>query len=220
MQSVKPDTSKCPRGEPCQCALITHAKPVVQLQSTYPIKDIDKIMEEVNLNDNVKYMNYYNKISDGVVTRILRPDIIFIKDCKTNYEEKIVKMNILLNLTLFESQIMDKLTEKYKFFNNLSTIESISDNIVSLIDIIDFIKNDVNVIKNYLDEENNKLKDEINKLNNEITQIYLTIYNISGVCLFLIIFLYICTNNNFNVIINNYKNISDILYNNYIKYIT
>ena len=72
-------------------------------------------MDEVSLNDNIKYINPSYRVCDGIVTRILRPDIIFVKDNKTDYEEKITINNFILNLTTFESCILQKLEKKHNF---------------------------------------------------------------------------------------------------------
>ena len=83
-------------------------------------------MEEIALNDKIKYVNYVNKISEGTISRILRPDTLFVKDSKTNYEEKINKVNIILNLTVFETNIMDKLSTKYEFLNTVDLTNFVS----------------------------------------------------------------------------------------------
>lgn len=190
------------------------------MRSIYPIKDTDKIMEEVNINDMIKYLNYVNKMSDGVVTRILRPDIIFVKDSKTNFEEKIIKTSIILNLSVFEVQIMDKLSEKYKFINNLKALETVSENITSVIDIIDFIKTDINMIRIYISEENDKLKNRIFELHNEIYNIYKTIYNCCIIFLLLITFMFLSNNKNYLEVYNSLKIITMFVYDNYVvKYL-
>ena len=83
------------------------------------------------LNDEVKYMNYANKLSDGVIERILRPDIIIVKDTNTQYEEKINKSNILINVSIVEKNIL------YKLIKNQNNNHEI-------------LINDINMIVNHL----------------------------------------------------------------------
>jgi len=172
------------------------------MQSVYPLKDPYKIMEDISLNDTVKYFNYVNKLSDGIIIRIIRPESIFVKDLKTNYEEKIFKANIILNVTLFETQVMDKLSEKYQFINNIKYLESVSGNINAVIDIIDCIKNDTTAIKDHINDETNKLKIEILRLNKDIEKITRSSFHDS---IFMLIMLIFIIYNNANLISNIHK---------------
>lgn len=117
------------------------------MQSIYPIKIMDNIPEDISLGDVIKYMNYGNKLTDGVVQRILRPDILFVKDSKTQFEEKIYKSNIVINITIIEKSILDKLSEIHNFDQNTKVIITINNNIEKLTDIIEKLKDDNNKLK-------------------------------------------------------------------------
>jgi hypothetical protein len=108
---------------------------------------MDTIPEDISLGDVIKYMNYGNKLTDGIVQRILRPDILFVKDTKTNFEEKIYKSNIVINLTILEKSILDKLSETHNFDYNTKVIITINDNILKITDIIEKLKEDNNNLK-------------------------------------------------------------------------
>jgi len=99
---------------------------------------------EMMLNDEVKYMNYTNKLSDGIIERILRPDILIVKDTNTQYEEKINKSNILINISIVEKNIL------YKLIKNQNNNHEI-------------LINDINMIVKHL---NNTQDDIINDINN------------------------------------------------------
>jgi hypothetical protein len=117
------------------------------MQSIYPIKTMDNIPEDISLGDVIKYMNYGNKLTDGVVQRILRPDILFVKDTKTHFEEKIYKSNIVINITIIEKSILDKLSETHNFDHNTKIINTINNNMEILMDIIEKLKEDNNNLK-------------------------------------------------------------------------
>lgn len=128
------------------------------MQLIYPIKTMDNIPEDISLGDVIKYMNYTNKLSDGVILRILRPDILFVKDTKTQFEEKIYKSNIVINITILEKSILDKLSDTNNFDYNSKVINTINDNMVILMDIIEKLKDDNNKIKKkieILENQNN-----------------------------------------------------------------
>jgi hypothetical protein len=108
------------------------------MQLIYPLKTMDNIPEDISLGNVIKYMNYTNKLSEGVIQRILRPDILFVKDTKTQYEEKIYKSNIVINLTILEKSILDKLSEIHNFYHNTKIINIINDNTVKIIEILEF----------------------------------------------------------------------------------
>jgi hypothetical protein len=52
--SSKPDTSRCPRGEPCQCALITQSVPKVQPDDNR-LKDIENTLQFLHQKQNAQY---------------------------------------------------------------------------------------------------------------------------------------------------------------------
>jgi len=52
--SSKPDTSRCPRGEPCQCALITQSVPKVQTDDNR-LKDIENTLQFLHQKQNAQY---------------------------------------------------------------------------------------------------------------------------------------------------------------------
>jgi len=114
---------------------------------------MDNTPENISLGDVVKYMNYRNKLIDGVVQRILRPDILFVKDSNTEYEEKIYKSDIVINITILEKSILNKLSENYNLDYNSKTIITINENTLKIMNIVEKLKDD-----------NNKLKEKIEYL--------------------------------------------------------
>jgi hypothetical protein len=52
--SSKPDTSRCPRGEPCQCALITQSVPKFQPDDNR-LKDIENTLQFLHQKQNAQY---------------------------------------------------------------------------------------------------------------------------------------------------------------------
>jgi hypothetical protein len=165
------------------------------MQSIYPLKNFYKIMEEIALNDKIKYVNYVNKISEGTISRILRPDTLFVKDSKTNYEEKINKVNIILNLTVFETNIMDKLLTKYEFLNTIDLTNFVSKNIDTIVNIINIIKSENDSIKIDIDaihDSVDTLKDESLELNEYIRNVNNKIKNIIIVNIVFFVFAIIC----------------------------
>lgn len=149
------------------------------MQSIYPSKNPDKIMDEVALTDKIKYMNYINKLSEGTITRILRPDTIFVKDEKTHFEEKISKGNIILNLTVFETNILDKISERYQLFNTIELTNVISKNIDTIITIVTTLKDEnettritVNELKSELENKLGYIQDSVSALKNESFELY------------------------------------------------
>ena len=53
--ATKPDTSKCPRGEPCQCALITQSVPKAQPFQDNNLKDIENTLQFLHQKQNAQY---------------------------------------------------------------------------------------------------------------------------------------------------------------------
>jgi hypothetical protein len=126
-------------------------------------------MEEVALNDRVKYMNYINKLSEGTITRILRPDTIFVKDEKTHYEEKINKISIILNLTVFETNILDKISERYQLFNTIELTNFVSKNIDTIISIVNTLKDESETIQITVNELKSELKNELGDIQDSVS---------------------------------------------------
>jgi hypothetical protein len=130
---------------------------------------------EMMLNDEVKYMNYANKLSDGVIERILRPDIIIVKDTNTQYEEKINKSNILINVSIVEKNIL------YKLIKNQNNNHEI-------------LINDINMIVKHLNNTQDDIINDINNMNNKnnyekkIIYFIFSCINILFLILFLIMF--------------------------------
>jgi hypothetical protein len=154
-------------------------------------------MEEIALNDKIKYVNYVNKISEGTISRILRPDTLFVKDSKTNYEEKINKVNIILNLTVFETNIMDKLSTKYEFLNTVDLTNFVSKNIDTIVNIINIIKSDNDSIKIDIDtlkDDSLELNEYVKKVNNKLKNIIIV-----NVAFFVFVIIY-------NLYYSNYMN--------------
>lgn len=167
------------------------------MHSIYPLKNFYKIMEEIALNDKIKYVNYVNKISEGTISRILRPDTLFVKDSKTNYEEKINKVNIILNLTVFETNIMDKLSTKYEFLNTVDLTNFVSKNIDTIVNIINIIKSDNDSIKIDIDtlkDDSLELNEYVKKVNNKLKNIIIV-----NVAFFVFVIIY-------NLYYSNYMN--------------
>jgi hypothetical protein len=181
------------------------------MQLIYPLKTMDNIPEDISLGNVIKYMNYTNKLSEGVIQRILRPDILFVKDTKTQYEEKIYKSNIVINLTILEKSILDKLSEIHNFDHNTKIINIINDNTVKIIDIIDILK-----------EDNNKLKKRVEILEFRNTM-YLLFY-ILMILIFIIFYsIYPTEFNNFGLIFYNssmiyYNKIQTYLISQFVEY--
>ena len=53
--SSKVDTSKCPRGEPCQCALMTQSVPKAQPFQDNHLKDIENTLQFLHQKQNAQY---------------------------------------------------------------------------------------------------------------------------------------------------------------------
>lgn len=51
----KVDTSKCPRGEPCECALITQSVPKVQPEKDSRLQDIENTLQFLHQKQNAQY---------------------------------------------------------------------------------------------------------------------------------------------------------------------
>jgi hypothetical protein len=170
---------------------------------------MDNIPEDISLGNVIKYMNYTNKLSEGVIQRILRPDILFVKDTKTQYEEKIYKSNIVINLTILEKSILDKLSEIHNFDHNTKVINTINDNTIKIMDIIDKLKDNYDKLKKKLEilESQNNIDD------NTMYYLFFTF-----MIMFFIIFysIYPGKFNNFGLIFFNY---SMIYYNKIQTYI-
>jgi hypothetical protein len=148
-------------------------------------------------------MNFINKLSDGTIERILRPDILFVKDSKTQYEEKIYKSNIVINITMLEKSILDKLSEIYKFDHNTKVINTINENTEKLMDIIEELKKD-----------NDRIKKKIEFIQLQSIIDENIIYFLFFLFLLLVLSTIYCVNpNEFNKIILIIYNYSVIVYN-------
>jgi len=113
---------------------------------------MDNTSEDISLGDVVKYMNYGNKLTDGVVERILRPDILFVTDTKTQYEEKIYKSNIIINITILEKSIINKLSEIHNLDYNSKVIITINENTLKIMNIVEKLKDDNNKLKKKVED--------------------------------------------------------------------
>jgi hypothetical protein len=134
---------------------------------------------------------------------------LFVKDSKTQYEEKIYKSNIVINLTVLEKSILDKLSETHNFDYNTKVIITINDNILKIMDIIEKLK-----------EDNNKLKKKIEILEYQniidVNTIYFLFFTLMLLIFTIYYSMYPIEINNVGLIFFNY---CTIYYNKFQTYI-
>jgi hypothetical protein len=115
----KVDTSKCPRGEPCQCALITQSVPKAKPVDDNHLKDIENTLQFLHQKQNAQY-----EVLVGGIQELNQSLANIVKILSQQAKDSIETATIIPNLapTAMSSELKDVCVDTgFSHIGNLET---------------------------------------------------------------------------------------------------